>query len=100
MAGIMRAGDLSRKPLSHGPWAACRWRWQLSAVYRWWHRQADQRSRLEDQRKSGRPSGGLGGWPVAVQDAGAVGAGRGDGAVGVQGDFPAPPVHGDEMVKR
>jgi hypothetical protein len=41
------------------------------------------------------PSGDCGRWPVAVQDLAAVGAGRGDGAVGVQGDGPAPAVDGD-----
>jgi hypothetical protein len=36
---------------------------------------------------------------VAVQGPGAVGAGSGDGAVGVQRDGPSPPVDRDEVVE-
>src|SRR5579859_1800987 len=42
---------------------------------------------------------GLSGWAVAVEDLGAVGAAGGGGAVGVQGDFPAPLVDRDPMVE-
>src|SRR5580692_5821538 len=42
---------------------------------------------------------GTGGRAVAVQDFGAVGAAGGGGAVGVQGDGPAPLVDGHVMVE-
>src|SRR5215469_16920388 len=49
------------------------------------------------------PNAGLGGagggWSVGVQGTVAVGAGGSDGSVGKQRDAPAPPVHGDQMVK-
>ena len=45
-------------------------------------------------------SGGLGGWAVTVQGPGAVGAGRGDGPVGVEHDLPAPAVDRDQVVER
>src|ERR1700681_525133 len=51
-------------------------------------------------RRGLRPSGRGGCWgPVAVQGAFAVGAGGGGGAVGVEGDLPAPLVDGDEVVE-
>src|SRR5215469_12985775 len=44
-------------------------------------------------------SGGLDGWRVAVQGLGSVGADGGCCAVGVEGELPAPPVDGDEVVE-
>src|SRR5579864_9795386 len=45
------------------------------------------------------PLGGLAWRAVGVQGAAVDWAGGGDGAVGEQHDAPAPPVHGDEVVK-
>src|SRR6202035_6065092 len=43
--------------------------------------------------------GGAGGWSVAVRDALLARADGGDGAVGVQGEVPAPAVDGGEVVE-
>src|ERR1700722_2363376 len=57
---------------------------------------ASSRQARAVRRGSGR--GGVGG-PVAVPGSGAVGAGRGGGAVGIELDRPAPAVDPDEVVE-
>jgi hypothetical protein len=56
----------------------------------------NQDHELCDRLLSGRD---LAGWPVAVEYFPPVGAGGG-GAVGVEGECPAPAVDGDEVVER
>ena len=54
-----------------------------------------------EQGKCGQGSPGAGGrGPVAVQEFGAVGAAGGGGAIGVQGDLPAPLMDRHMMVEK